>query len=167
MDQVRPHVCSWHPTTLPKIGRPILSNPIRWRPARRPRTEARPRRTDVSRVKKGIDKPRPVTEADVSPKGLVALIDEDNANHRATSRRPSSNKTAPDVKTKVLTRRSPRVGLCAAGVMSDGLMHNVASVQLGHDCPSWTLTCAHDRATRTAAGIRSINMVRKRSNFAK
>ena len=61
----RPHVCSWHSTTLPKIGRPILSNPIRWRPARRPRTEARPRRTDVSRVKKGIDKPRPVTEANL------------------------------------------------------------------------------------------------------
>src|SRR5262252_4343021 len=70
----RPHVCSWHSTTLPKIGRPILSNPIRWRPARRPRTEARPRRTDVSRVKKGIDKPRPVTEADVSSNGLVAFM---------------------------------------------------------------------------------------------
>src|SRR5215831_12384028 len=70
MDQVRPHVCSWHSTTLPKIGRPILSNPIRWRPARRPRTEARPRRTDVSQVKKGIDKPRPVTEADI----YLALI---------------------------------------------------------------------------------------------
>src|SRR5215475_11600404 len=74
MDQVRPHVRSWHSTTRPKIGRPILSNPIRWRPARRPRTEARPRRTDVSRVKKGIDKPRPVTEADVGPAGLVALM---------------------------------------------------------------------------------------------
>src|SRR5215831_21152257 len=48
-----------------EIGRPILSNPIRWRPARRPRTEARPRRTDVSREKKGIDKPRPVTEANL------------------------------------------------------------------------------------------------------
>ena len=52
----------------------LSSNPIRWRPARRPRTEARPRRTDVSRVKKGIDKPRPVTEADVSSNGLVAFM---------------------------------------------------------------------------------------------
>src|SRR5215469_3421451 len=71
MDQVRPHVRSWHSTTLPKIGRPILSNPIRWRPARRPRTEARPRRTDISRVKKGIDKPRPVTEADILHDGSI------------------------------------------------------------------------------------------------
>jgi hypothetical protein len=34
--------------------------------------QTRPRRTDVSRVKKGIDKPRPVTEADVN----LALIYE-------------------------------------------------------------------------------------------
>src|SRR5215471_13281339 len=67
-----------------EIGRPILSNPIRWRPARRPRTEARPRRTDVSQVKKGIDKPRPVTEADVGPKGLVVQeqLQSERAQHR-------------------------------------------------------------------------------------
>src|SRR5215472_13566185 len=78
MDQVRPHVRSWHSTTLPKTGRPILSNPIRWRPARRPRTEARPRRTDVSRVKKGIDKPRPVTEADIKRQaGQAGSVEND------------------------------------------------------------------------------------------
>jgi hypothetical protein len=39
------------------------SNPIRWRPSRRPRTEARTRRNGHSQVERGIDKPRPVTEA--------------------------------------------------------------------------------------------------------
>src|SRR5262249_11109459 len=38
------------------------SNPIRWRPPRRPRTEARPRRKANSQLQRGIDKPRPVTE---------------------------------------------------------------------------------------------------------
>jgi len=51
------------PTTrMPDLS-PILSNPIRWRQPRRPRTDARTRRTDVSQVRRGIDKPRPVTEA--------------------------------------------------------------------------------------------------------
>ena len=45
--------------------------------SRRPRTEARPRRKDARKWKKGIDKPRPVTEAKLSKatdKG--AAIDE-------------------------------------------------------------------------------------------
>jgi hypothetical protein len=33
-----------------------------------------PGERDVSRVKKGIDKPRPVTEADVSSNGLIAFV---------------------------------------------------------------------------------------------
>src|SRR5882724_836743 len=41
------------------------SDPIRWRPPRRPRTEARPRRVDDA--KKGIDSSRPVTEAKRNP----------------------------------------------------------------------------------------------------
>jgi hypothetical protein len=41
----------------PVIGRPILSNPIRWRRARRPRTEARARRNGRLASGEGFDNP--------------------------------------------------------------------------------------------------------------
>src|ERR671937_335152 len=53
MDQVRPQPIQW--PLRPRERRLVdlsSSNPIRWRPLRRPRTEARPRRT--VRCKKGL-----------------------------------------------------------------------------------------------------------------
>src|SRR5207302_10620504 len=63
----------------------ILFRPHQVPAARRPRTEARPRRKDPRKWKHGIDKPRPVTQARTEPSEMQ--------DHRPETRSPSTRAT--------------------------------------------------------------------------
>jgi hypothetical protein len=75
-DQVRPQSGSWHQTTQ-TVDWPTypLQTPSGGGRLRRPRTEARPRRKDARKWRKGIDKPRPVTEARIERSEIRVTVE--------------------------------------------------------------------------------------------
>jgi hypothetical protein len=109
MDQVRPPSGSWHQTTQ-TVDWPTypLQTPSGGGRLRRPRTEARPRRKDARKWRKGIDKPSPVTEARM-PRGEVSSTERRLATCGVTSSRHVSHES-----NRVIARRCGRSGRARA-----------------------------------------------------